>query len=400
MERKLGFYNRESVGTIPARIALCDSTMRDGEQTAGVSFSIAERKEIARLLDDMGTPQIQLGFPGINKTIYDETKAICDLGLKAQLELMTRGTYDGWRDDVKAAIDCGADIVHTQIPMSSFMKRMYSLLSKEEILQRIADFASFSKEYGAKIRNVTLLDVPRVEIDFLKEAAILIAKSGVERMRLADTVGTSTPEGMFNIVSQVRNAIAPYNSNIEIALHCHNDFGFALANAFAGIKAGATLLDVSVNGLGERSGNPCYAEVVAAAEMMYGIKTGIDISRLNELSQLVAKLSGIPIPTNKPLVGELAFGATYDGHVSALIDDPFSYKGILPEEIGSEEKWLITKTANKTILSLKCKEYELPFDEETIFQHLLKAVQKKCDSKTPSIITDEEFIQLYHDTIK
>ncbi len=398
MESRLGFYNTHGVALKEFRI--CDSTLRDGEQTAGVSFSIEDRKEIATLLDKIGTHQIQLGFPGINKTTFDETKAICDLGLKAQIELMTRGTHPDWKDDVKAAVDCGADVVHTQIPMSTYMKRMYSLLSKQEILQRITDFATFAKEYGAKIRNVTLLDVPRVDIDFLKEATALIAQLGVERLRLADTVGTSTPEGFAYIVSELKDVIAQNHAETEIALHCHNDFGFALANAFAGVKAGAGMVDVSVNGLGERSGNPCYAEVVVAAEKLYGIKTGIDMGSLTELSKLVARLSGIPIPTNKPLVGGLAFGATYDGHVSALLDDPFSYKGIMPEEVGNEEKWLITKCANKTIISLKCKEFGLPFDEENVLPRLLTAIQAKCDSMMPpSIISEEEFVKIYKDTI-
>jgi isopropylmalate/homocitrate/citramalate synthase len=167
---------------------------------------------------------------------------------------MTRGTYEGWKEDVLAAIDCGADIIHSLFPMSKYIRSMEGSLSDQEILQRAKDVISFMKEKGARIINISLLDATRTEENFLLQTVKEVGEMGIHRLRLADTVGTASPEGIYYLIKKTREALNLMKNPPILGLHCHNDFGLAVPNLFAGVRAGAILLDVSVNGLGEVRG--------------------------------------------------------------------------------------------------------------------------------------------------
>ena len=387
-------YNDLAKGTgWPKEVILCDVTMRDGEQTPGVAFSLEEKIELARRLDEAGIPQIQVAIPGRSRAARAEAEKICRVKTAAKKELMTRGTSEGWREDILAAIDCGADIVHSLFPMSKYIRSMEGSLSDPEVLQRAKDVISFMKEKGARIMNISLLDATRTEENFLLQTVKEVGEMGIHRLRLADTVGTASPEGIYYLIQKAREALGFLKNPPIVGLHCHNDFGLAVANVFAGVRAGATLLDVSVNGLGERAGNPSLAEAVSGLEVLYGVKTNIQLNRLCGLSKFVEKISGIPLSANKPFVGEHVFADESDAHVAAQLREPFAFQGIQPESVGNRRKFFLGKNSGRNILGWKFRELNMKVKEDH-YPEVLERIRELSEKRKGILLTDEELKEI------
>ena len=377
----------------PEDVILCDVTMRDGEQTPGVAFSVEEKIELARILDQIGVPQIQVGLPGKSRAARLEAEKICKVELAAKKELMTRGTYEGWREDVLAAIDCGADILHSYFPMSAYIRGMYTPLSEPEMVRRAGEVIDFMREKGARIINISLLDATRTKEEFLFQMVKTAAEAGAHRIRLADTVGTASPEGIYYLIQKVHEALLSMENPPIIGLHCHNDFGLALANVFAGVKAGATLIDVSVNGLGERAGNPALAEVALGLEVLYGVKTHLHMEQLESLSRYVEEISGIPLPRNKPLVGEYAFADESDAHIAAQLKEPFAFQGIRPEALGNKRRFILGKHSGENVLRYKLEELRLKVSEEK-YPLILERIREWSERQKGRVPSDEDIREI------
>jgi len=367
--------------------------MRDGEQTPGVSFSLQEKIELARRLDRMGVPQIQVGLPGRSKAAREDAERICRLRLNSKKELMTRGNYPGWREDILVAIDCGADILHSYFPVSEYIRGMYTPLSDPKIIRRAGEVVDFMRKKGARVINISLLDATRTGRKFLFPLVKSVAEMGVQRIRLADTVGTASPEGIHYLIQKVREILGPLKNPPIIGLHCHNDFGLALANVFAGVKAGATLIDVSVNGLGERSGNPSLAEVALGLEFLYKVRTHIALKHLYRLSKFVERISGLPLPSNKPFVGEYAFADESDAHIAAQLKKSFAFQGIQPEVLGNRRKFILGKHSGKNVLRYKLRELGLKAPEEK-YPLILERVREWSERKKGFVPTDEDIKEI------
>jgi isopropylmalate/homocitrate/citramalate synthase len=387
-------YNKLGQGTgWPKEVTLCDVTMRDGEQTPGVAFSLQEKIELAKRLDRMGVPQIQVGLPGRSKAAWEEAERICSLKLTSKKELMTRGTYKGWKDDILAALDCGADILHSYFPVSECIRGMYTPLSDPKIIQRAGEVVDFIREKGARVINISLLDATRTGQKFLFPMVKRVAEMGVQRIRLADTVGTASPEGIHYLIQKVREILSPLKNPPIIGLHCHNDFGLALANVFAGVKAGATLIDVSVNGLGERSGNPSLAEVALGLESLYKVRTHIGLKHLYRLSKYVERISGLPLPSNKPFVGEYAFADESDAHIVAQMKEPFAFQGIQPEVLGNRRRFVLGKHSGKNVLRFKLKELGLKVPEGK-YPLILERIREWSEKQKGTVPTDDDIREI------
>ena len=394
MDSRVSHFNELGQGAgWPEEVMICDVTMRDGEQTPGVAFSLEEKIELVRRLDRMGIPQIQVGLPGRSKAARLETERICRAETAGQKELMTRGTYEGWRDDVLAAIDCGAEIIHSYFPMSAYIRSMYTPLSEPEIIRRAGEVIDFMRSKGARVINISLLDATRTKEEFLFSMVKTVAGMGADRIRLADTVGTASPEGIFYLVKKVREHLSSLENPPVIGLHCHNDFGLAAANVFAGVKAGATLIDVSVNGLGERSGNPSLAEVAVGLQVLYGVKTRVRFEHLTGLSKFVEEISGIPLPRNKPLVGEYAFADESDAHIAAQLRETFAFQGIRPESLGNQRKFILGKNSGENILRHKLEELGLKADEEKV-PLILDRIRQASAERKGNVMTDDDLREI------
>lgn len=393
MEKRVSEFNKIGLQkNLFNNLIYCDVTMRDGEQTPGVSFSIEEKIKIAKKLDHMGINQLQIGIIGAADN--EEMKQLCDLNLTCDMEIMTKGTDKNWQSDIMNAIECGSDIIHTFLPTSTYIRGMYADLNDESLLKHAEVIVNYMKKNSNKKINVSLLDATRTDIKFLSKMVALLSKLGVDRIRIADTVGTATPEGIYYLINKVREITTKENKETIIGIHCHNDFGLATANVFAAVKAGASLIDVSVNGLGDRSGNPSLAEVLVGMNVLYGEETSFNYKEIRGLSLMVEKLSGIQIPSNKPLVGKYAFADEFDGHIAALLKDPFAFQAIAPEAIGNKREVVVGKNSGHISLRFKYKQLGINLTDEQC-DSLLSEVKLLNESNKGKIISDEDLIGIY-----
>ncbi len=297
-------------------IQINDTTLRDGEQAAGIAFNMEEKIAIATLVDSIGVQEIEVGIPAMGQEEAESIKIIASLGLNAKLLGWNRANLS----DIQASIDCGLERVHISIPVSDIQIAAKFAGQRQLVLARLQDAINFACDRGLSV-SVGAEDSSRAEESFLLEVAQLAQEWGAFRFRFCDTVGILDPITTYNKVRQLVLQLS-----IPVEMHMHNDFGLATANTLAGIKAGARSVNTTVNGIGERAGNAALEEVVMALKCIYGIEIGIDTKRLVELSQLVAKAVNYPVPAWKAIVGENAFAHESGIHVHGVLQNPDTYE--------------------------------------------------------------------------
>ncbi len=392
-ETCLGPYNKKAIDvTLPEEVILCDVTLRDGEQTAGVAFSLEEKVDCARRLSALGIPQIQIGRADSTHG-RKEAETMCRLGLASKIEIMTAAGSEDWRSHVDAALACGADIVHSNIATSTYMRNMQGDIPESEVIKRLEEIVTYMRKRGAKIVNISIMDATRTDETFLLEVVRHMGQLGVDRFRIADTVGTCTPEGLFYLIRRVRETLSAFPRPPIIGVHCHNDFGLALANVLAAVKAGARLIDVTLNGLGERAGNPALVEVAIGLEALYGVNTKIRLGGLYEISKYGEKISALPLPLNKPFVGELACADQSDGHVKAYLDNPWAFEGLKPEVFGNRRKIIVGIKTGKNILGHKIRELKLNVPSDR-YPQILERIRALSLENKGKVLTDADLIRI------
>jgi 2-isopropylmalate synthase len=311
-----------------------DTTLRDGEQSPRTSFSSADKHEIAALLDEMGTHIIETGFPVNSESEFEIVRDIA-----ASTTATTCGLARVVEEDVEAALDAGVDLVHVFVSTSDVQIEDSMHSSREEVIDRSVASIERVREAGVPVM-FSPMDATRTGQDYLAEVLKAVSDAGIDWLNIPDTCGVATPTRMADLVRYVGS-----HTDARIDVHCHDDFGFAGANAIAGFEAGAAQAQVSVNGIGERAGNAAYEEVVMAAESLYGVDTGIDTTRLTELSRLVEEKSAIPVSANKPVVGENAFSHESGIHAAGVIEnsDTFEPGVMTPEMVGAKRELVLGK---------------------------------------------------------
>jgi isopropylmalate/homocitrate/citramalate synthase len=247
------------------------------------------------------------------------------------------------------------------------------------------------RKRGVKIVNISVMDAPRTDEKFLLETVRHMGKLGVDGFRFADTVGISTPEGISYLTRRVRETLSEFPRPPIVGFHCHNDFGLGLANVFAAVKAGARMIDVTLNGLGERAGNPALAEVAVGLEAFYGVKTNIQLNKLYEISRYGAKLSGTPVPWNMPYIGERVCAEQSDGHVGIHLKNPWAFQGIKPEIFGNQQQFIVGIKTGNNILEHKIRELKLDVARDR-YPQILERIRAMALQKKGGILTDEDLI--------
>lgn len=306
-----------------------DTTLREGEQSADVVFSVDEKEEFCEMLAAMGIQQIQLHSNRDTLTI----ERIQAKGLGIKVDALVTGIAPNWKDQIKMAIDSGADIVSIIYRGSELMLKHNLKQTYAEMRASVAERIAFARDLKAPVVAFGASDATRTEIGELVKTLNVAIREGATMISLPDTVGVIRPQAYRWIISQVRNAIS---NDVLLCAHCHNDFGLALANTYAALEAGAQVFDVSVNGLGERSGGTAMDEFLIGLWALYGIEVGIKLEELAKLSEWVAKASGIPIPVTKPVIGENAFLQKGDVHVAAARKAQFLFEPFDPEIVGKK----------------------------------------------------------------
>lgn len=369
-------------------LILNDCTLREGEQAAEVNFSVEEKVEIARRLAAAGIRQIQGGYPGRSKVDMEAIRRIKELDLPLKVEAITQIFTPDWKQQVDAAIASGADIVDLMYPSSDVRLKYVQKVTREEMLSRVAEAVRYAANRGAIIRFAPT-DSTRTELDFLKQAYATALDAGAERISIADTAGAIAPAGMRYLVSEIVDFAGP---NIPVQVHTHNDLGQGLANALAAAEAGASIIDGTLYGLGERAGNTCLEELAAVLTLCYGLDLGIDLPKLADAARYVEQTARVPVPSSKPLLGRDAFAHKLDAHVMGVLVNPVVYEPIPPEAVGNRRHFPVGKYAGPAVLRARLAEMGLSVPDERIAE-LREAVERVAVERKRQV-TDEEIRML------
>jgi homocitrate synthase NifV len=314
-------------------ITINDTTLRDGEQTAGVAFTADEKIAIARSLDEMGVPEMDIGIPVMGEAEIDIIRAIVSLKLRATLMVWGRMC----EQDIEAAARCKVGFVNLSIPVSDIHLSKKLHRDRAWALEQVQRCIPIALDAGMQV-SVGCEDSSRADIGFLCEVLEVAQRAGARRMRFADTLGVLDPFSIRDRIHALR-----MNSDLEIEVHAHNDLGLATANTLAAISAGATHANTTVNGLGERAGNAAIEEVVMGLRHLYGVDAGIDTRHLVKISGLVAEASGRAVAPNKSIVGSAVFTHESGIHVDGLLKNVMNYEGFSPSELGRSHHTVLGK---------------------------------------------------------
>ena len=315
-------------------IIIDDTTLRDGEQTAGVVFSKREKIAIARMLDSIGVGEIECGIPAMGAEEQASIRNLVDLGLNARLITWNRALVP----EIKASIACGVQAVDISLSVSDQMIVHKLRKDRTAVKEQLKVALGFAKQHGLYV-SVGGEDASRADLNFLVELMEITRSLGGDRFRFCDTLGIMDPFTMFDKVTFLRQAVP----EVDIEVHTHNDLGMATANAIAGVRAGAKFVNTTINGLGERAGNAALEEVVMGLKHACGVETGIDTHRFREMSLFVAKASDRPLSVSKPVVGSRVFAHESGLHADGVIKDPHNYEGFDPAEVGLTRSIVIGK---------------------------------------------------------
>lgn len=308
------------------RLHIVDTTLRDGEQAAGVVLSRADRVAIARALVAVGVPELEVGVPAMGReTVADIVSVIAAVGADRVVTWCR-----GMEADLEAAIATGAAAVHLSFPSSSLHQAVWKL-SSEDVFGRMRTLISKARGHFPRV-YVGAQDASRAAPEFLAEFARIAWNAGAQRIRYADTVGRLAPSRIASALAPIQQAVP----EIEIEFHGHNDLGMATANALAAFEAGVQAVSVTVNGLGERAGNVALEELVMALRVVHGVDELVDCTKLAVLCDLVARAASRPLPAQKPIVGAAAFLHETGIHCAGQLRDERSYEAFSPSVVGRE----------------------------------------------------------------
>ena len=382
LEKLLVDYNKISIKEqnldIPKRACIWDETLRDGEQSPTVYLTLDEKIHLTKLMDEIGVELIAVGFPAVSESEKNIVKTIVNENCNNATIL---GIARPKESDIDACIDADLNEIVIFMPVSPIFMKTLKLTEQEE-LEKINTAINYAKDNGLKVNWVSE-DGTRAEFTHLKNVFQTAINAGAERIILGDTVGVLTPISTSYLIKKIREeVIKPLKKEIPVGIHTHNDFGLAVANTITGVFEGCVYPHTCINGYGERAGNAALEEVATILERM-GIKTGIDLKRLPELSEVCEKYFCKPLSQYKPIVGDYAFSHESGLHIAAILAHPLTYEPINPKMVGRQRKFYLGKfSGTQSILhafqqKLKVLDLDIPDD---IIKKIVTEVKKKHET--------------------
>ena len=359
-----------------------DTTQRDGEQTVGVVLSPQQKLEIARKLDELGISRIEAGFPKVSPEDAEAIQLMQKANLKAELWGFSRAV----RGDVDELIRLGLRASVIESPTSDIKLKAYGI-SRDEVLKRIVDAVSFAKQNGIAVAYFAV-DGTRTDLDFLRRVYLAALEAGASEIVVVDTIGACGPEAVELLVREVCQWVGP---GVPVHYHGHNDFGMATACAVAAVRAGASWIQGTINGMGERAGNADIGEIALALRCLYDVPVALDLTKVREVSEVVSRASGYTLEAWKPLVGANLF-MRESGAVASQFHIPESIEPYSSELVNAKRTIVLGKKSGLDSVDLKCKELGVVITEE-LRAPVLAAVKKRAIAKR-GLLTDEEFREI------
>lgn len=332
-----------------------DTTLRDGEQSPGVSLTPEDKLLIAKELDALKVDVIEVGSPATSKGEREGIKIIADEGLSAEICVFTRSL----KKDIDLALDCNVDSVHLVVPSSDAHIEKKLKKDRKTVFKNAIETVEYAKDHGL-IVELSGEDASRADFNFLKRLYSKSIESGADRICFCDTVGVLTPEKTQKVFSSLSKLGVP------VSVHCHNDFGLATANSIAAFKAGASQIHATINGIGERTGNASLEEIVMALEKLYDTNTKIVKENLFHISKVVGRLTKIEVAPNKSIVGDNAFTHESGIHVHGITNDPSLYEPMAPEIVGRKRRFVFGKHTGSASVEMALKELDLKADKKQL----------------------------------
>ncbi|MEM1965670.1 MAG: 2-isopropylmalate synthase [Candidatus Caldarchaeum sp.] len=362
-------WRRSLEYSLPSRVEIFDTTLRDGEQTAGAALRPEDKVRLAEALADLGVDVIEAGFPPVSSGETSAIKQIAEMGLKTNVCVLSRCE----KSDIDAAAKVSPQWIHVFIATSDIHLEHKLKLTREQVLEKAVEAVDYAKSYGFTV-HFSAEDATRTEPAYLLKVFEAVEEAGADSLDIPDTVGTIIPPVMKQLVSTVKKKV-----KIPVAVHCHDDFGLAVANSLAGVEAGAEIVHATVNGIGERAGNASLEEVAAALKFLYGVETNIRFEKIYKVSRLVEKLMGIVVPKNKAIVGDNAFAHESGIHVHGILGNPTTYEPVMPEVFGRRRRIVFGKHSGIHGLEAFLKEYGFTVERDKA-SAVLKRVKEIADS--------------------
>lgn len=349
------FRQREKIDKY---VRLFDTTLRDGEQMPEVDLAVNQKLEISMLLDELGVDAIEAGFPITSQGEFEAVKLIAQNTAKAEVVALARAH----KDDIDRALDADVDAIHTFIATSDLHMRYKLKLPREQVLEKAVKAVEYAKSHGVVV-EFSAEDATRSDRRFLVQIFQAVVDAGADRIDIADTVGVAYPSLIASLVSYVKNNV---KGSYIVSVHCHNDFGMAVANSVSAVEAGADQVHVTILGVGERAGNAALEEVASAIRFLLGYEVGVKFSEIRKVVEKVSQYFGIIVPVNKAIVGRNAFAHESGIHVHGVLSHPLTYEPIDPSIVGAERLIVLGKHSGKHAVEYVLKQMGIEPREEVV----------------------------------
>ena len=367
--------------TLPAKVEIHDATLRDGEQTPGVVMSIRDKIEIAEKLAEIGVERIEAGMPAVSEMDFEAIKQIAKLGLKSKIYSFARAT----RGDIDKALECGCHGVIIEVPIGYPKLKYQFKWTWEDVLRKSADVVRYAKERGLHAVYFPYDTTRAREEDLTNVLTRLMQEAPPDSVGVVDTMGCALPAAIKHMVRWVNRI-----TNLPVEVHTHNDFGMAVATELAGVEAGATCIHSCANGLGERTGNAALEELIVALHVLYGYDKQYKLDKLPELGEIAARVSGLPIAANKPILGSRNFTRESGIGVDLVVREPLAMFGTHPALTGRAGEVVLGKKSGKASITYTLEKLGIPEPEDAAIGEMLKQV-KDLGIEKRGLVTDEEF---------
>ena len=365
---------------LPERVCIHDATLRDGEQTPGIVFSIADKIAIAEKLAEVGVDRIEAGMPAVSDQDFQAIKEITRLGLKSRIYTFARAIHA----DIDKALECGCHGVIIEVPLG-YPKLLYQFKwTWEDVLRKSVGVINYAKSRGLHVVYFPYDTTRAREEDLRNLLTRIMQEAPPDSVGVVDTMGCALPEAIKYLVRLVKSL-----TKLPVEVHTHNDFGMAVATELAGVEAGANCVHSCANGLGERTGNAALEELIVALHVLYGYDTHYDLAKLPELGELVRRVSKYNFAVNKPILGERNFTRESGIGVDLVVKEPLAMFGTHPALTGRTGEVVLGKKSGQASITYNLEQMGITDAGDEAVGEMLKRVKDKGIEKRGLLSQDE-----------